>query len=93
MGSIKVFVKKFAKKMGYNISKVKKLKTELPSTNLYTFFTENQEESENFMSFIYGLIVKEGDYVIDVGANHGYHTIPLSTLVGKTGKVIACEAI
>jgi len=45
------------------------------------------------MQEIYSLIVKEGDCVIDVGANHGLYTIPLSKLVGKSGRIIACEEV
>lgn len=36
--------------------------------------------------------VKEGDTVIDAGANIGTHTVPLSRMVGKEGKVFAFEA-
>jgi len=36
-------------------------------------------------------IIKEGDVVIDIGANVGVYTIFLSKLVGKTGKVYAFE--
>lgn len=35
--------------------------------------------------------VKEGDVVLDVGANIGYYTVLISKLVGKNGKVIAFE--
>jgi FkbM family methyltransferase len=35
---------------------------------------------------------KEGDIVIDIGANIGRYTIVSSKLVGKTGKVVAIEA-
>jgi len=36
-------------------------------------------------------IVKEGDVVLDVGANIGYYTLLFSKLVGKNGKVFAFE--
>ena len=35
--------------------------------------------------------VKRGDIALDLGANIGYHTLILSKLVGKTGKVFAFE--
>lgn len=36
-------------------------------------------------------IVREGDNVVDCGANIGYHTLLLSALVGKKGHVCAIE--
>lgn len=35
--------------------------------------------------------IKKGDYVIDVGANIGYYTLMLASLVGKYGKVFSFE--
>ena len=35
--------------------------------------------------------VKEGDFVIDIGANIGRYTLKLSGLVGKTGQVLSLE--
>lgn len=61
--------------------------------NLYDFFAHNNEEAEKFMQYVYSLIVKKGDCALDIGANHGLHTIPLSNLAGPTGKIIAVEAI
>jgi FkbM family methyltransferase len=76
--------------MGYSISKISIPKV---YSDLYNFFANNSDEAESFMRYIYCIIVKDGDYVIDVGANHGVHTIPLSKVVGETGKVLACEAV
>lgn len=36
--------------------------------------------------------LKEGDIFVDIGANIGYFSLLASTLVGKSGKVIAIEA-
>lgn len=36
-------------------------------------------------------IVKQGDFVLDIGANIGYYTILFSKIVGASGKVIAFE--
>ncbi len=37
--------------------------------------------------------VRKGDWVVDVGANVGHYTARLSSLVGPTGRVIACEPV
>lgn len=39
----------------------------------------------------YRSIVREGDIVLDIGANIGAHTLPFAQLVGSRGKVIAFE--
>ena len=46
---------------------------------------------ERFETQIIKQLVKEGDVVVDVGANIGYYTIILSKIVGKSGKVYAFE--
>ena len=52
------------------------------------FLNEKYPENHLIQRF-----VKKGDYVIDLGANLGYYTIPLSQLVGPDGKVWAVEPI
>jgi len=47
---------------------------------------------ENLQRVMKGLVT-EGDVVIDIGANIGIHTILLSKLVGKEGRVIAFEPV
>ncbi|MFC1773793.1 FkbM family methyltransferase [Pseudomonadota bacterium] len=39
----------------------------------------------------YRKLLKEGDTVIDVGANIGAHALPAATIVGSTGTVVAVE--
>lgn len=39
----------------------------------------------------YKTLVKNGDVVLDIGANVGSHTLPLAELVGGNGRVIAFE--
>jgi FkbM family methyltransferase len=43
-------------------------------------------------SRIFSRIVRDGDTVVDVGANIGYYSLLFSTLVGPGGKVVAIEA-
>jgi FkbM family methyltransferase len=40
----------------------------------------------------YRRLVQRGDFVLDVGANIGAHTLPLAELVGEQGCVVAFEA-
>jgi FkbM family methyltransferase len=39
----------------------------------------------------YAQLIKEGDVVLDIGANIGAHTLPLAQLVGASGKVFSFE--
>jgi FkbM family methyltransferase len=39
----------------------------------------------------YETLIREGDVVLDIGANVGAHTLPLAQLVGKSGRVYAFE--
>ena len=51
----------------------------------------NTKEFEPHLFNVVKNILKEGDICLDCGANLGYHTVTMSKLVGKTGKVIAIE--
>jgi FkbM family methyltransferase len=48
---------------------------------------------EQIIRAIYTAILQPGDLAIDCGAHHGLHTIPMSDLVGSSGRVLAIEAI
>ena len=48
---------------------------------------------EKIIDAFYCMAVKQGDLVIDCGANLGMHTFPLSAIVGEKGKVHAIEAL
>jgi len=66
--------------------------------NLYrAFFTDEvilrTNEYEPQIQRLMNAIISEGDTVIDIGANIGVHSILLSNLVGRGGKVLAFEPI
>jgi FkbM family methyltransferase len=48
---------------------------------------------ETVITALYRGVVQEGDAVLDGGAHIGAHTGPLAGCVGKSGKVIAVEAL
>ena len=89
VGTIKKTINGLFRQFGYNVKKISK---EKEYTNLDEYFSK-WPNGELFMQYIYSIIVKKGDCVIDVGANHEIHTVPLSELVGGYGTVIACEAV
>jgi FkbM family methyltransferase len=92
MGLFKYTVKKIFKIAGYDVT-VRSSKKKQPTYDALDFFSKSLNEGEIFLQNAYSILVKEGDCVIDVGANHGFHTTALSRLVGETGQVIACEAV
>ena len=83
------------KKVLLNISPTYKIlpKEDIFYSDAYDFFTKGSpKRAEYFLHYIFCLIVKQGDCVIDVGAHVGIRTIPVSKLVGDDGIVIACDA-
>ena len=48
---------------------------------------------EKIIQQLYTAILESGDTCIDVGANKGFHTFPMASLVGGAGKVYAFEPI
>ncbi len=54
----------------------------------------NADQCEAFVRdvFLYDYTVKPGDVVLDVGAGFGTETLPLSKMVGASGRIIAIEA-
>lgn len=56
----------------------------------YIFFYKLYEPE---VSNIFLQVIKEGDNILDIGANIGYHSIFLSRLTGETGKVYSFEPI
>jgi len=59
--------------------------------NYIFFFTLKDMIYEYPLPIIMATIIKEGDMVVDIGANRGQYTIFLSKLVGQRGKVYAFE--
>lgn len=48
---------------------------------------------EELLSAIYTEWVRPGDAVLDIGVNHGTHTLKLARLVGRKGEVVGVEAV
>jgi FkbM family methyltransferase len=64
--------------------------TKTPSLYL---FLEAFREWVNWDKRVYLSLVRSGDIALDVGANVGAHTVFLSHLVGKRGRVLAFEPL
>src|SRR5436190_19348115 len=48
---------------------------------------------EEIIRAIYTAILQPGDLTVDCGASVGLHTMPMSNLVGPSGRVLAIEAV
>ena len=47
---------------------------------------------ETWIEKVVRSLIRPGDHVIDIGANHGYYTLGMAAGVGPTGRVVAFEA-
>jgi FkbM family methyltransferase len=56
-------------------------------------FLRGKREQATTDYFLNDGVVKEGDLVLDIGANIGYYALMESNLVGSTGKVYAVEPV
>jgi FkbM family methyltransferase len=54
------------------------------------FYTGDYEAA---LKEVFKASIKEGDYVLDIGANIGFHTLFFAELTGERGKVIAFEPV
>lgn len=57
--------------------------------NIRAFYMDHDCEKKHYLT----KVVKAGDIVLDVGANHGEYSLVFSKLVGKSGSVIAFEPV
>lgn len=81
-----VLIKIFGKRLYLKI--VSRTYFLLESMGLLKYFGQELHDVFHLKKFI-----NEGSVCIDIGANLGYYTVPLSKLCGKTGKVYAIEPI
>ncbi len=55
------------------------------------YYTKGSLEAK--LQYLFRRFVREGDYVLDIGANSGFHTVCLSGIVGDAGRVHAFEPV
>jgi FkbM family methyltransferase len=55
------------------------------------YFLQQGKLYEPEVTKVFALVLREGDTVVDVGANVGWFTLLAASLVGPGGKVVACE--
>ena len=75
------------------------IKSDTVQMNGHTFYLDSVDslrlstrgEYESFITELFAKEVKDGDIVVDIGANIGCHTLALAKLVGEKGKVYAFE--
>ncbi len=72
-----------------------KLYLRIVSSMLFLLLRMGWGRKKEIVEYIYYLdhLVREGDVVIDIGANLGYYTRALSKIIGASGKVYAVEPV
>jgi FkbM family methyltransferase len=51
------------------------------------------EVFEEVVKIAHQNLIQKGDYVVDIGAHHGFHLYPMAQAAGKSGKVFAFEPL
>ena len=67
------------------------IKLSILTNDAIGYMIQRDDGYEKHFLDLASLILKEGDYAIDLGANIGYHTVSMANLVGNSGKIMSFE--